>query len=84
MGKACIGEDSARSAEKKCSLGRHTKLWASEGFSDKAGLGKKKRLRAKRGEQICFLLSSLLENSQIFGWSKESVVLVLSVSMQHR
>ena len=83
MGKACIGEDSARSAEKKCCLGRHTKLWASEGFSDKAGLGKK-MFRAKRGEKIRFLLSSLLENSQIFGWSKESVVLVHSVSMQHR
>ena len=83
MGKACIGEDSARSAEKKCCLGRHTKLWASEGFSDKAGLGKK-ILRAKRGEKICFLLSSLLENSQIFGRGKESVVLARSVSMQHR
>ena len=30
------------------------------------------------------LLSTLLENSQIFGWGKELVVLARSVSMQHR
>jgi hypothetical protein len=41
MGKAFIGEDSARSAEKKNFLGK-PKLGSSEGFSDRPGLGKSK------------------------------------------
>ena len=51
MGKAFIGEDSARSAEKKCVLGKQKNV-ASEGFSDRPGLGKNKETPREAREKI--------------------------------
>ena len=58
MGKAFIGEDSARSAEKNNFLGK-PKLGSSEGFSDRPGLGKNKETpREAREKNMSFAINS--------------------------
>ena len=57
MGKACIGEDSARSAEKKCILGRH-KNWGPLKAS-RTGLTREKKTNAQPYKLPLYIQNSL-------------------------